>query len=178
MRRVKLCQLNKTKAVYCIYFDDAHSFNFTSKEKAETAFAALNNYFTKALFFINQNYSDIFQMYRNEYFAIENPFINNNIKRDFEHIESSLDLALNRSHWENGNYFTLKHIENMFSTMFGVLLHLREHGKEKKITTLVYNVDVKKDLIKIYYDNFMDLQRALTESRKFEIDKIIQKLAS
>ncbi|MCF8298631.1 MAG: hypothetical protein K9J13_13875 [Saprospiraceae bacterium] len=112
-------RVKRSLGKYQIYLGNEF-FYFESHSKADKFQIKVNKYINEELENLNQKYISIHGIYRDNYFVIEMRQ-NNTIKMNLEIIQSSFELCLDRSGWENGSKFAFNHLSNITECLQNII---------------------------------------------------------
>lgn len=150
MKRICINKISASGKNYTICLGNGTATTFTNKDKAKQFVAETNDFLTKQLYHINELYQLVDTFYRQQwgYFAHNKKTSATKLVETERHcaatlreIENCLDLAVNRSNWTNGNYFTFYHLQNAITGIKSILKDLQPICKSQSATTALNRID-------------------------------------
>lgn len=150
MKKVLLKNFQSEKGKYTVCLGNGTANTFTNKAKALQFLAETNDFLTNQLYHINETYQLVDTFYRQQwgYFAHDKQTSATKLFETERHcaatlreIENCLDLAVNRSSWTNGNYFTFYHLQNAITGIKSILKDLQPLCKSQSATANMKRID-------------------------------------
>lgn len=71
MFHVNLSRINIINGKYCVYLDGENRYFFSDKRKAQDFLRQLSERFTEALVFVNDEYCQVNEIYRQYFFILD-----------------------------------------------------------------------------------------------------------
>ncbi|MFW5804033.1 MAG: hypothetical protein ACOCWG_02260 [bacterium] len=165
--------------MYAIAIGNGHREYFTNIKDAKKYLAELNRFLNMRLHELNNLYFLSFGEYRRSWFVFGSDDPNmidhfqkmeNNIKAKFDSIDFSFKYCVERSHWQNGNHFTFKHMASICDNLTDILDIIREFFYDRKFYHEIYRLTGYMNqlkLIKIKLENFGKNDNDDSELRDF-----------
>jgi hypothetical protein len=150
MKKISLNNFQSEKGKYTVCLGNGTATAFTNKDKAKQFLAETNDFLTKQYYYINELLPLVNTFYRHQqgYFqhnkntsALRLLEIERYCLATFREIENSLELAINRSSWTNGNYFTFYHLQNSVTGIKTILKELQPLCKNQSATDKINSID-------------------------------------
>lgn len=150
MKKVCINKISTEGKKYTVFLGNGTATSFTNKDNAKQFIAETNDFLTKQLYHINELYQLVNSFYREQWGYFQNDK-KTNATNLFEterycsatlrEIENCLDLAVNRSHWTNGNYFTFYHLQNAIIGIKTILKELQPLCKTQSSADKLRRID-------------------------------------
>jgi hypothetical protein len=143
MKKIKVNRIDAINNSYVLTLGNGSQHHFDSKRKAEAFQNKTNKYLTELLYQVNQLYSDLFQTYRQcwGYFTpTQNikqfKYFSNgdNIKKDFEIIDSLLTALTENQHRKKSYYRVYADFRMIHESIINICTSLNNVIQSKSIT--------------------------------------------
>lgn len=177
MRKIKLSKISKLNDGYHVYLGSNHRYVFTQKRKAQKFLGDVNTFLNKQLSLLNETYSNAHKLFRDYYFVIEKNDYLRILRKNLNHIEESIDLALSRYHYENGTAFTFSHLSSVYDNLINVFTTLYGIASRRKDTPTVYQIDNVLERIDMFKERFDKLKLSYRKNHKKEEAHILKFIA-
>ena len=150
MKRICINKISAEGKYYTVCLGNGTANTFTNKDKARQFIAETNDFLTKQYYYINELLPLVNTFYRHQqgYFqhnkktsALRLLEIERYCLATLREIENSLELAVNRSSWTNGNYFTFYHLQNALTGIKTILKELQPLCKSQSATDKINSID-------------------------------------
>lgn len=159
MKAVALKNFTFQDGLYSVGLGNGTYHSFTSKKQVLKFLVSTNHFLTIKLHELNFIYSDLFSLYRSNWLFFKS-HINSPayktynsesiIKELLTSINSSLEIAYERSYSENSNYFVFSHLFNVCSYSKQIAINIKNLNKTKSYTSSVLKCDfIIKQIISI-----------------------------
>lgn len=182
MFRVKLSKISTGPNGYCVYLDREKKYYFSNRRKAQDFLRYLSKRFTEALVFINEEYCQVYNMYRQYFFILEDFEVRYQIENSLSYIKDKVTLLLFRNGSENYNSHVTVGIENMLFELKLVYSKLNDVSISKGDTTIRHKIGMKSHILDLYLNDFRDFEIEIQIDRteikviklnRFDIKKIV-----
>lgn len=143
MKKAKLTNFTHDADGYSLYIGSSR-LRFASKKKLDRFLRDTERFLTRTTIALNDLFVRLFAWYRDLFFysAKRSRIYNdlNSLRSDFASVEHSLDLAITRSDFANGNVFAFRHLIAAGRTLKAIAEVLREFVTRKSITVQIYQI--------------------------------------
>lgn len=149
MKKICIDKISADKGKYTVCLGNGTATVFSNKEKAEQFVSITNQFLTQQLYNINECYQLIFCFYRESWGYLHTGTAKTKnyeeVKRfcdsTITEVQNLMELAVNRSNWTNGNYFTFYHLINAIKGQKQILKELQPVFRSKSATAQLYKID-------------------------------------
>jgi len=154
VKQIKLCHItapDKTSHItanhfYYVSLGNGYKQKFPSKRAATAFLNETNRELNIKLYELNFLYSDLLKLYRGSwlYFDKKIPGLNNiemNCLDKFRRIDGTFNIIIERSHWENGNFFVFSQLQYIIAELKTVCELLNQIFRKRGITSAIYEID-------------------------------------
>lgn len=161
MLKVCLHKPEKINKKFIVFFDSDAKFTFTDKRKADAFVNRVSLKCTETLVFINCEYGDLYQRYRDIYFEITNTDDRSTIEDSFTYIKNKIDFILFRRSGENYNYMTIRGIEGCLNELVSLYTFLTPVEILRRNTTVSHLNHVKCSNVLSLLSDFLQFEKDL-----------------
>ena len=178
MKQIRITHYNEPKPdsvftkdkYYSIVLGNGATISFKDKKKIVYFLTSVNKQLTEALQELVLLYADLFKEYWNIWFYLDqhvdtietrerNKKIESHCISEFNYIPTLLNIAVDRSHFQNGNHFAFNHLYNVIKALQSINKMLIRLRQEKLHTAEVNRLElfdkallrIKKEMDKIGY---------------------------
>ncbi len=123
----------KRLRTYRVSLGNGVDLSFSNFKEAYKYISKVNDQLTYCLIILNDCLTELLIEYRRLWFYFDNRFSEEKTITDcFQQIDKALYLAVERSHWDNGNFLTFSHFQTTLKNM-------------RKICTLLMQLHIDKN---------------------------------
>lgn len=134
---------------YCIFLGNELRYYFKSEKAALKFLADTNRMLNNKLHELNYIYGLVFIEYRKIWFYCENRFkeFDDKFNSITASINKKFDIIVARSHWNNGNYLTFKHMFDIARLLSEALIFIKKLYNHKNYYKDLQLIDMNLDRI-------------------------------
>jgi hypothetical protein len=145
MKEIKLVKYSKDGKKFSVSLGNGTIFDFTSKRLTLKFLAETSRFLTGSLYEARSIYISVWNKFQLSwgYFQSNSELFleGENCQDLLTRISKSFDLAVNRSHWENGNHFSFTHIFSVIQSQKEIIKALNKVFELKGTTHEIYECE-------------------------------------
>lgn len=118
--------------LYEVFLWNSEKLLFTNHKEVKRFLAETNRFLNDYLHELNYVYTQVFSCYRYAWLILDDDIREQaNIDETLQTINKTFELAINRSHWTNGNYNTGRHLFHVIEDLSEIISLLTQFYKRK-----------------------------------------------
>jgi hypothetical protein len=159
VKKVQVNKITESPKGYSVYCGEGLTFTFTSKREAKLFLGKLNRFLQMHVTLLNRKYIQVFSLYREYFFILHSDEKHTfSPKQSFNIIDDAFNLAVGRSHWENGGVFTLHHIRVIYNSLETVAGQMLQVAMLRSDTPKIHELNAFKYEIRLIEKAFEEFQ--------------------
>ena len=137
--------------MYCVSLGNKVTKWFSNRKDAVRYLALVNLELNSKLHELNYIYGYVFAEYRRVWFYIESRHSSKDqaIRTQMHYIDNAFKMACDRSHFENGNYFTFNNLYLAIESMQKICDIIKELLAERKFYADVHRLEMFQQMLSI-----------------------------